>query len=255
LQRFEAYYPGCTGKTTERAYVKTALFVLSKLGVTIKLLEDVPCCGALEGKLYNRELVRGLAKIINREAGGRVMTGCSGCYNTINRSGGSAIHLVDFLAREVGLEEIAGKIVRRVDLKVAPYYGCQALRPKEIAIDDPEDPKVLEKILSLTGAQPIDFPMRTKCCGGPIVLREPKLAIKMARDIVNSAKNSGAEAIATMCNLCHFMLDFYTSGLPILHFTQILAYSMGMPLDDLGLEDLFNPPRKEFWKVYREGLM
>ncbi len=244
--RVEAYYPGCSAKTTERAYLKTALFVIERLGVEFKLLDDLPCCGTLEGELYSWEFTRGLAKIINREAGGRVITGCSGCYNTINRSGGFATHLVDFLFREIGLEEIAGKIVRKVDLKVAAYYGCQALRPRGLAIDDPEDPRALEDILSLTGARPVDFPMRTKCCGGPIALREPDLAIKMARDLVRSAEDNGAEVIATMCNLCHFMLDFYASGLPILHFTQILAYSMGMPPDELGLDELFNPPRKGF---------
>ncbi|RSN67246.1 hypothetical protein D9Q81_08850 [Candidatus Korarchaeum cryptofilum] len=244
--RVEAYYPGCSARTTERAYLRTALFVLRKLGVEFRLLDDLPCCGTLEGELYSRELTRKLAEIINREANGRVITGCSGCYSTINRGGGSATHLVDFLFREVGLERIAEGIVRKVDLKVAAYYGCQALRPKELAIDDPEDPRVLEEILSLTGVQTVDFPMRTKCCGGPIALKEPDLAIRMAKDVVKSAEDSGAEAIATMCNLCHFMLDFYTSGLPILHFTQILAYSMGMPPDELGLDELFNPPRKGF---------
>ncbi|MEM3691672.1 MAG: heterodisulfide reductase-related iron-sulfur binding cluster [Candidatus Korarchaeum sp.] len=240
--RSEAYYPGCSGRTTDRAYVETSLFVLRKLGLNPRLLEELPCCGTLEGELYSRELVRRLVSLINREAGGRVITGCSGCYSTINRNGGIAIHLVDFLVREVGLEEISSRVVRRLNARVAPYYGCLALRPRSLSIDDPEDPSVLESLLSLTGADPVDFPMRTKCCGGPLVLREPDAAVRMARSVVTSAKSSGAGVMATMCNLCHFMLDFYTSELPVVHFTQLLAYSMGMPVEELGLGELFNPP-------------
>ncbi|RDD53265.1 MAG: hypothetical protein BA066_05320 [Candidatus Korarchaeota archaeon NZ13-K] len=243
----EAYYPGCSGMTTERAYVRTSLFVLKELGVNYRLLEDLPCCGTLEGELYDRRMTRELASIINREAGGRVITGCSGCYSTINRNGGSAVHIVDFLAREVGLERIASRIVRRVDVKVAPYYGCLALRPRELAIDDPEEPRVLGDILSLTGADVVDFPMKAKCCGGPLALREPEIAVKLAQDVIDSARSAGAEAVATMCNLCHFMLDFYTSGLPVLHFTQLLAYSMGMRPEELGLEELFNPPPRKIF--------
>ena len=127
---------------------------------------------------------------------------------------------------------------------ISAIVGDKALKLKSLAVDDPENSRVLKNILSLTRAQLVDFPTKLKCCGGPLATREPELAVKMAREVVDSAKARGAEAIATACSLCHFMLDFYSSGLPILYFTQLLAYSMGMPAKDLGFEELFNHSRR-----------
>ncbi len=238
-----AYYPGCSAKTTEKAYLRTAISVLRKLGFEPVILDRAPCCGTLEAELVDVNIVRGLTDIIMREAGQkRLITGCSGCYSNINRGGGSIDHLVKFLHDEVGVEELRKRVVRSLDLKVATYYGCQALRPRDLAIDDPEDPHMLEDLMEAIGAKPVDFSMRLKCCGGPLTLRKPNVAVEMARSVVESAKEAGADAIVTMCNLCHFMLDFYGGGsLPILHFTQLIARAMGSPFKDLGLEEHFTP--------------
>jgi len=240
--RTVVYYPGCSAKTTERAYLKTAVFVLRKLGVEPMILDRAPCCGTLEAELVDVNIVRGLAGIIMREArSSMVITGCSGCYSNINRGGGKAEHLVKFLHDEIGLDRIEENVIRRLNLRAATYYGCQALRPREIAIDDPEDPNMLEDLMRAIGVTPIDFSMRLKCCGGPLTLRRPEAARKMARSVVRSAELSGADCIVTMCNLCHFMLDFYGGSLPVLHFTQLMARAMGESPEELGLEEHFTP--------------
>ena len=236
------YYPGCTGKTTERAYVKTALMVLKDLGLEVRVLDDLPCCGTLEAELVDVSITRKLASLINRE-GGNVVTGCSGCYSNIRRGGGEATHLLDFIVNVIGIDKVRERVKRPLGIKVAPYYGCQALRPKFLSIDDPEDPKIFEELLVSIGAEPVEFDMRTKCCGGPLSLRRPSEAKKMAEEVVSSAKKAGAHLIATMCNLCHFMLDYYTSVMPILHFTQLIALSFGHPPEELGFEEHFNKVR------------
>ncbi len=238
-----AYYPGCSAKTTERPYLRTAAYVLERLGVGFRVMEGVPCCGTLEGELADRSITRGLAAVIMREAGGlELVTGCSGCYSTINRSGGRAVHLVSLLRDEVGVDRVREAAVRRANLVAAPYYGCQALRPRELAVDDPEDPSALEELLGAVGVESVDFGMRTKCCGGPLMLRRPREAAEMAGEVVRSAERAGAEAVVTMCNLCHFMLDFYGGGrLPVLHFTQPLAYALGADEGELGFDEHFTP--------------
>ncbi len=234
-----SYYPGCTGTTTERAYVKTALMVLKDLGFEVRLLEDLPCCGTLEAELVDVSITKRLASLINREAG-NVITGCSGCYSNIKRGGGEATHLLHFLVKEVGLSEVKNRVKRPLRLKVAPYYGCQALRPRFLAIDDPEDPKIFEELLMAIGAEPVEFDMRIKCCGGPISLRRPLEARKMAEEVVKSANMAGAEVVATMCNLCHFMLDYYTNEMPVLHFTQLVALAFGHPFEEMDFEEHYN---------------
>ncbi len=236
-----AYYPGCSALTTERSYLRTTEAVLRRLGVPHRLLNDAPCCGTVELEMVDRQASRRIAKIVAEVAGGATLvTGCSGCYGTLRRGGAEVTHLVEFLGRRIGAEEIARRAVRRWSARVAPYYGCQALRPREQAIDEPEDPHILEELLAAIGAEPVDFRMRIKCCGGPILLRRPEYAKQMARSVLESASEAGAECVVTICNLCHFMLDFYGGGiLPVLHVTQPIAYALGEPVEGLGLEEHF----------------
>jgi len=245
-----AYYPGCSALTTERPYLKTAEAVLKRLGVPYRLLEDAPCCGTVELEMVDREASRRVSEIVAEAAGGATLvTGCSGCYGTLRRGGVEVRHLVEFLGRDIGAEEIAKRAIRGWPVKVAPYYGCQALRPREQAIDDPEDPQILEELLAAIGAEPVNFRMRLKCCGGPIFLRRPERARQLAKSVLESASFAGAECVVTICNLCHFMLDFYGGGtLPVLHVTQPIAYALGEPMESLGLEDHFTPVHRRLFQ-------
>lgn len=246
-----AYYPGCSALTTEKPYLITAEAVLRRLGIPYRLLADAPCCGTIELEMVNRQASRKIAEVISGAAMGEALvTGCAGCYGILKRGGAEVTHLVEFLSRRVGVEEIKSRVVRRWPARVAPYYGCQALRPREQAIDDPEDPHILEELLIGVGAEPVDFRMRAKCCGGPLFLRRPEYAKRLAESVVESAREAGAECIVTMCNLCHFMLDFYGGGaLPVLHVTQPLAYALGEPVENLKIEDHFTPVPRELFHL------
>ncbi len=229
-----AYYPGCSALTTEKAYMETALMVLERLGVEYRILNNAPCCGALETRLYNVKISKKLTGIIMRESGGDLLvTGCTGCYSTVKMNGGEAVHLLK-LVHDM-LDRVTSRIEREFKARVAVYYGCQALRPRSISIDDPEEPKIFEEVARAIGSNPVDFSYKSKCCGGPLMLRNPIEASKMPSRIIESARKSGAQCILTMCNLCHFMLDHYGKGLPVLHFTQPLAYTLGVSFDMLGL--------------------
>jgi heterodisulfide reductase subunit B len=132
-------------------------------------------------------------------------------------------------------------------LKVAPYYGCMLLRPREIAIDPAaEDPTIMEELFSACGVESMYFPFKTECCGSYQTVNEKQVVISRTRAITESAVKNGADLIVTSCPLCHYNLDAYqpkvaetTPGfrtIPVLYISQILALLAGLEgLNDFGL--------------------
>lgn len=157
-------------------------------------------------------------------------------------------HFLWVLLADVGYEKIRKEIkMPLTGLKVAPFYGCHILRPKKtLGFDDPDNPKSLKDFIQICGAEPVDFPGKTKCCGFHNLPYEPELAVKLTGKYLKEAKDAGAECMVTPCPLCFTMLDGYqkkaykTSGfqiaLPVFHFPQLLGLAMGMGKDQLMLK-------------------
>ncbi|MGB2855165.1 MAG: heterodisulfide reductase-related iron-sulfur binding cluster, partial [Dehalococcoidia bacterium] len=130
-------------------------------------------------------------------------------------------------------------------LKVAPYYGCQVVRPGP-SFDDPESPQSLDRLIECLGAEATPFPLKARCCGGSLIISEEDLALGLIRKLLDSASSNGAECIATVCPLCQTNLDVYQGRvnkkfktsfkLPVLFFTQLMGLALGIDGKTLGLE-------------------
>jgi heterodisulfide reductase subunit B2 len=149
-------------------------------------------------------------------------------------------------------------VVPLKELKVAPYYGCLLTRPR--GVDSPEFPTILEKLIKTLQAEPIDFRLKTFCCGGPIFMPQQKAAEDIAFKILSEAKKAGAEVIVTVCPLCHFMLDAKQKaleqkrgekiGIPVLYVTQLVGIALGLGPEELGLNMNSVSPMPMVEKVY-----
>lgn len=210
----------------------------------------------------------------------RVVTFCSMCYNTLKEAnlflkdaekmekintflesekefvGGvkegykGGIEVLDFLEvlRDiVGYDRIAKEVKKPLkDLKVAPYYGCLVLRPREIGIDDPENPTVLENILEALGAEAIDNPNRTQCCGSYHTVDRKDIVAKLTYDNLIYPIRNGAEVIVTCCPLCTFNMDFRQKEarklhrdlkeIPVMYYTQLMAIAFGLDKQFYGVD-------------------
>ena len=61
---------------------------------------------------------------------------------------------------------------------MAPFYGCQILRPSKIlGLRGSRPPESLERLIEACGAEPVDYPAKVKCCGFPIVLAREDVAL------------------------------------------------------------------------------
>ncbi|MEA2052615.1 MAG: CoB--CoM heterodisulfide reductase iron-sulfur subunit B family protein [Euryarchaeota archaeon] len=267
-----AYYPGCPSDATAMEQDMSTKAVFEKLGVELVEVEDWNCCGAAE--VEDPELVyalnaRNLA--IAEKEGLDIVTPCSICYYNLERSNIAlkaddklrakvkgidssldyngkikAKHVLDVFVNDIGLEELSSKMSKKLNLKVAPYYGCYIGRPPETAFDDPDDPDSMDKLIEQMGGEIVPFSqMKTLCCGGPLMMTRSDIAFDMARKILDTAKSAGADCIALACPLCGMMLDGKQADIekalhveldmPVVYITQLLGLALGIDAKELGL--------------------
>ena len=162
-----------------------------------------------------------------------------------------ARHPLDVLVNDIGLDRIAEAAVRPLGgLRVACYYGCLLVRPYA-TFDDRRAPTSMERLLESVGAEPIDWPLRTRCCGGscycggPLIGALPEATLRLSYRLLKDAKRRGADAIATVCPLCQFNLEAFQgqmarkfgepADLTVGFFTQLLGTALGLDERALGV--------------------
>jgi succinate dehydrogenase / fumarate reductase, cytochrome b subunit len=156
-------------------------------------------------------------------------------------------HLLWALWRDYGTERLAEQVTRRLSgLALAPFYGCQILRPENLNGDDvADDPTALEDVVAACGARSVDYDGRLKCCGWPIMYVRQRTAGTMAARAVRNAVAAGADALVTPCPLCHAALEGCQAGgrelvgealdLPVLHLAQVIGLALGASPRELRL--------------------
>jgi heterodisulfide reductase subunit B len=153
-------------------------------------------------------------------------------------------HLIEVFADEIGSEKIKEKVTNPLKgLNIAPYYGCQIVRPRKNG-EEVENPQYFEELIRAMGAEPTYFPERLRCCGGSLIMTSRVPALNMVKILLDSAEKNGADVIATACPLCQVNLECYQNAvneefgtsfhLPILYFTQLLGLSLGISPKKLG---------------------
>ncbi|MCX7020930.1 MAG: CoB--CoM heterodisulfide reductase iron-sulfur subunit B family protein [bacterium] len=272
------YYPGCSQTRTSRAYDASVRGVAGKLGVELVELEDWNCCGAsnyiaIDARKAFMLSARNLA--LAEKTGRRdLVTCCSGCYVILAKSKKyikqnpklhadidealatagltfsgdiNVRHILDVLVNDVGGERIRAAVTHPLaGLKVAPYYGCQIGRPYG-EFDDEEWPHSLDDLVTWTGAEPVNFPLKAKCCGGILMTTQPEVGRTLVGKLLKNAKDAGADCIVTACSLCHVTLESYQKkvsrhlgedvNIPVLYFTQLLGRALGLTPKELMLKD------------------
>jgi heterodisulfide reductase subunit B len=264
-----AYYPGCTLKTRARNLEEPAVASMEALGFGLDEVPTWNCCGAVYS-LAEDDLIHRVAPVRNllrvkKQGKAKLVTLCAFCLNTLKRANllmqedaekrdtlndfidegidysgeVEVVHLLEVLRDEIGWEALSQKVKLPLrELKAAPYYGCTLLRPREVAIDNVVAPTILGDFLKALGANPVDFPESTRCCGSYQVIRSPGDIAEYARPILNIALSSGAEILVLTCPLCDYNLgrgqkELIKKGsgsteMPLLYFTQLLALALGL---------------------------
>jgi heterodisulfide reductase subunit B len=277
--KYYTYFPGCSCSSEggAKAYDWSIQAVSKVLDFELRELDDWNCCGSTPSGSVD-ELgafclaARDLA--LAEKSGLDMVTPCSACYVIFNRTNSylkqyprlkaqvdealsagnlkynhtvKARHMLDILTTDIGYDAIKSKVKKPLDgLKVAPYYGCQVVRPV-FGFDHPESPQSLDKLISSLGGEPTPFPLKTHCCGGSLIISEEALALDLTHKLLESALSNGAECLITVCPLCQTNLDAYQSRvnkkfktnykLPVLFFTQLMGIAFGLEEKELGIKN------------------
>jgi len=285
------YYPGCSLEGTALEYDISTQALMKAVGAELSEIDDWTCCGAsaAESTSYLLSLAlpaRNLALAEKMDGLSDILVPCSACYlnlkkveektkrdadllgkiNTVLGEDQLELHgkvrvrhLLDVLSNDIGPGTIK-PLVKRIfaDLKVAPYYGCQCLRPYAV-FDDPEKPKSMEPLIEAIGAKVYPWQMGGKCCGASHMNTKMEVGLELVHGILHSAK--GADVIVTVCPMCQMNLEAYQQkiskkyqedlSITILYLPQLLGLAIGLSEKDLRL-DLNLAITKDFRKKLKE---
>jgi heterodisulfide reductase subunit B len=240
------YFPGCSLKSTGRAYEESLLAIFRVLGVPLQELDDWNCCGATSYMSADEEQAFALAArnlgLGERQAeteghgGPHLVAPCSACYMLLLKTqrylaehpdlarhasaGLKAVgltyegkvqvrHPLDVLLNDIGLERISKLVKQRLTgLKVASYYGCQVVRPFA-TFDDPWKPTSMDRLVEALGGKPVKWPLKTRCCGGTLMGTISEVGLRLSHILLQDALRREADMMITLCPLCQFNLDCY----------------------------------------------
>jgi len=275
------YYPGCSLKGSGNPYDRSLRAVFGTLDLRLEEIADWNCCGATAYLSVDADTAVALAArnlaLAERQDGRDVVAPCSGCYLSLTKAkvsleadpalrervtaalktgsldyrGTARIrHPLEVLMTDIGAPEIRKRVVRPLKgLRLAPYYGCAILRPYE-EVDDAHTPTVLEDLMRTAGATPVDFPYKSRCCGGMLTSGVPGIGLRLVEILLDAAADSKADALVTTCPLCQYNLEVFQDRLrkdrperlPVLYFTQVLGLALGLSEPALGLDQLLWRP-------------
>jgi len=271
------YYPGCSLEGTAREYNLSTLSLMRALGAELIEIEDWTCCGASaarsESELLSYVLparVLALAEKMSQDRKEKldILVPCSACYlnlkkvsedsrvnpgllkkiNTALEPDGlvfenrlSVRHLLDVLTRDIDASDFEKRVHRLfTGFSVAPYYGCQCLRPYPV-FDNPEMPQSMEPFIRAAGAAVHEWEMGGRCCGASHMTTHPEAGRAMVAKILRQAR--GADMIVTVCPMCQMNLEGFQKEISktchekleitILYLPQFMGMAMGLAASDI----------------------
>ena len=274
-----AYYPGCSQEGSALDYGQSTGALCSALGIELEELPDWTCCGSTPAHAVSSELSAALCArnldIAAKQQSETVVTPCPSCLSNLRTAHfkmkkeedfrkrvnelldepaaenlPEALSIMQFIGRHFDFEQIKAAVKKPLTgIKVACYYGCLMSRPPEIMdFGDPENPMLMESLLGACGAEIIDFPLKTVCCGASFGISKRSLTAVNSGKILELAKEMQADVVAVACPLCQMNLDLRQKqaakavnaifSIPIMYFTQLMGLAFNISPEHLGINKL-----------------
>jgi len=277
-----AYYPGCSSESTARDQYMSIREVSKALGIELIEPKGWTCCGSTPAHHTDRILSIALPAanlLLAKKMGLDMVVFCAACYNRMKVANyeiqtnpkirkeisdslgedydGSVdvLHFVEVLIKDIGIKKLQESFTRSLDgLKVVNYYGCLLVRPHKVTnFDDPENPMIMDSLVTIMGGESIDWPHKVECCGGGFALTRTDIVIELSNSILEMAKAAGAQCMAVACPMCQVNLDLRQSDInktkstnydiPIVYITQLVGLCLGISSEKLGMDKCIVSPK------------
>ena len=273
------FYPGCSLTGSSREYNESLLAIAKAAGIELVEITDWNCCGATAAHNLNHELsvslpARNLA-LAELDGMEELVVPCAACYNRLVmtqheldekaelkaliseklqmplKNEIKIINVIQFLEKHIvpRLDEL---VKAPLAYDVACYYGCLLVRPNKVMKDERfEDPMAMDVIMQKLGANAIDWPFKTECCGAGFSVSKTEIVGELSGKIVRNAVGRGAKALVVACPMCHSNLDMRRPAIesylqmkvdiPVIYITQAIALAMGLSPQQAGIQRHFVP--------------
>ena len=168
----------------------------------------------------------------------------------------STIHALEWIKEAIGEEQLKTLVKNSLTgLKIANYYGCMYTRPRHIfpekdkgpGSESTSKPHFMDDLLAAAGAQCVEYPLKTACCGGAHTLSDSDTSTRLVLNLLTTAEACGADVIATECPTCHTGLEMHQARaetvfgkktkVKILYFTQLLGMALGLSARKVGVPE------------------
>jgi len=264
----------CVTTPSLKQYESSTNALLEKLGLNLVDVKEFNCCGYplknSDFKAHALLSARNLA--LAEQKGLGITTLCSCCYGStkhINQlmkeeagfraeinsklekeglryQGDIEVrHLHEIFRDEIGFDRIEQQVSKPFSgLKVAVHYGCHLIRPEQIV--QPDAPSIFDRLVEITGAESIDWPAQTECCGAPVLGTNDDLSMDLTRRKIIGAIESHADYLCVACPFCQLQFDRIQHAnqdgldkkqpLPSILYTQLLGLSLGVDWRQLGID-------------------
>lgn len=260
-----AYYPGCSLHSTAVEFDQSTRAVCEALNIQLVEPRGWVCCGSSAAHRADPEAAVRLPlenlALIEQSGFKEVTMPCAACFNRhktsqyeirqneehkkkLDESIGydyqdtvQVMTLISTILEHAGTEGVANRVKRPLKgLNVVTYYGCLLTRPPQVTeAEHPENPTDMDDLLTALGANVLDWSYKTTCCGAAHSLIRRDIVFKLSGNLINHAREAGADLIAIACPLCHTNLDArqfqmnLPESMPVLYFTQLMAFAFGLP--------------------------
>ena len=259
-----AYFPGCSAKSSAREYDRTVRTTANILGIDLVEPPGWQCCGSSPAHATDATQAHVMPMLtmatIERMGITKVTSPCSNCFSRLKFVENEGMedagaleqvkekteydfqgkvqvqHFIDTIMEHATPEQIAARVQKPLKgLKVACYYGCLITRPARITeAEHSEYPMKMDYLLRALGAETVDWSAKTDCCGGSLSVTQTEVSLKMSKAVLKDAHDCGADAVITMCPMCHMNLDARQENMdldfemPIFHSTQLTTLAFGV---------------------------
>jgi heterodisulfide reductase subunit B2 len=270
-------YPGCSLTGSARDYNESVFALAEAFDLEFTQIPDWNCCGATAAHNLNKELSLALPTRIlalaEKNGLDEIIVPCAACYSRLvvtrnelknnpvlknriieviemeYRGTSQVLNVIEWIDKYI-IPKLDGKTVKPFNHKVACYYGCLLVRPDKILkYDRAEDPQTLDIVMKKIGADPVDYPFKTECCGAGLSISRTDIVAKLSGKIIEDAEHRGAEAIIVACPMCHSNLDMRRPDInrywktefkiPVIFVTQAIGLAIGLSPAKVGLKRHF----------------
>ena len=273
-----AVFWGCCIQANQYAYEMSLRETLPEFGIELVDLQDTTCCGdpvKSMNEFAATYLAARVLSLANQTGLDDMLVPCNRCHftiseakDTIRRNAKTAKkvfellkeegleynpniriwHTIDLLHDLVGLDRIKKAVKKPLkDLRTASHVGCQIVRYTDLGrIDNAENPKKLDELIAVLGAESVDYPEKLDCCGAALNRSHPDSALSLAGSKLKAVQSLNVGCMIVSCPDCQLMFDSKqreagtTVGaklnVPVVYYTQLLGVALGIDEKKLGLQ-------------------